>query len=51
MAKKNDSHKTRHKKKTSIGNSVRTKYHNKGGGLKGSAVSKKYKKRRRGQGR
>jgi len=39
------------KKKTRIGNSKFTKYHNRGGGEKGSTTSKNYKKRYRGQGR
>ena len=47
--KANDS--TRIKKKTSIGNSERTKTHNKGGGKNGSTISKNYKKKYRGQGR
>ena len=39
------------KKKTSIGNSERTKTHSKGGGAGGSTISKNYKKKYRGQGR
>ena len=39
------------KKKTSIGNSVFTKHHNKGGGPRGSTKSKNYKKPYRGQGK
>jgi len=39
------------KKKTSIGNSIFTKSHNKGGGERGSTTSKKYKKKSRGQGK
>jgi hypothetical protein len=38
------------RKKTSIGRSDRTKTHNKGGGQRGTTISKKYKKRYRGQG-
>jgi len=38
------------RKKTSIGRSERTKTHNKGGGPRGSTISKNYKKRYRGQG-
>jgi hypothetical protein len=60
MAKKkqNTSVITRVGKKTSIGNSQRTKHHNKGGGndpktghVNGSTRSKFYKKKYRGQGR
>jgi len=39
------------KKKTSIGNSIFTKRHNKGGGTRGSTTSKNYKKKSRGQGK
>ena len=60
MAKKkqNTSSITKIEKKTSIGNSQRTKHHNKGGGnnpvtghVNGSTRSKFYKKKYRGQGR
>ena len=52
MAKKiSTQHKVKKRKKTSIGNSSRTKTYNKGGGNRGSATSKNYKKPYRGQGR
>ena len=38
-------------KKTRIGNGTNTKRGNKGGGLNGSTISKKYKKPYRGQGK
>lgn len=40
-----------HKKKTSIGNSDRTKHGHKGGGANGSTPSGSYKKKYRGQGK
>lgn len=42
---------TKHKKKTSQGNSNNTRHGRKGGGPNGSTVSKHYKKKNRGQGK